>query len=58
MLKIKQRLIFREDNVILQNFWGFWRRDIETFQTIVILDLHGLYLVQFKNYIKPELSKY
>ena len=45
MLKIKQRLIFREDNVILQNFWGFWRRDIETFQKSDFLTSGGRYRV-------------
>ena len=45
MLKIKQRLIFREDNVILQNFWGFWRRDIETFSKLNFLTSGGRYRV-------------
>ena len=45
MLKIEQRLIFREDNVILQNFWGFWRRDIETFQKSDFLTREGHYKV-------------
>ena len=45
MLKIKQRLIFREDNVILQNFWGFWRRDIETFPKSDFLTSEGRYRV-------------
>ena len=45
MLKIKQRLIFREDNVILQNFWGFWRWDIKTFQKSDFLTSGGRYRV-------------
>ena len=45
MLKIKQRLIFREDNVILQNFWGFWKRDIDTFPKSYFLTSEGRYNV-------------
>ena len=45
MLKIKQRLIFREDNVILQKFCGFWRWDIKTFQKSDFLTSEGRYRV-------------
>ena len=45
MLKIKQRLIFREDNVILQKFCGFWRWDIKTFQKSDFLTSGGRYSV-------------